>query len=88
MYSRNQVFGQQFFARNNFEGLPSGYGLGQGGLPAATPVPPVVVPPVVVAPAPSIAASVGTVALLGGATFLVLELTGITKVTGIRKYLK
>lgn len=89
MYSRNQLFGQQFFARNNFEGLPSGYGLGQGGLPAATPVPPVVVPPVIVAPAgPSIAASVGTVALLGGGVFLVLELTGVTKVTGIRKYLK
>jgi hypothetical protein len=87
MYSRNPLFGQVFFTRNNFEGLPAGYNMGQ-----AVPAPASVVvtpPPVVVAPSgPSIAASVGTVALLGGAVFLGLELTGVTKVTGIRKYLK
>lgn len=87
MQARN-LLGQQFlFTRGNFEGLPAGYLMGQAAAPPAvvvTPPPPIVVTP----PGPSLVASVGTLALLGGGAFVILELTGVTKVTGMRKILK
>ncbi len=82
MYSRGFMYDRPMLGHSSFEGLPVDYEIGQST--------PVVVPaaPTVVVAQPNIATTIGTVAIVGAVGFLALELTGVTKFTGIRKYMK
>jgi hypothetical protein len=84
MYSRGFLYDRPMLGHRVFEGLPVDYEIGQ-----AAPAPTVVTTPApVVVTTPNLASTIGTVAIVGAVGFLALELTGVTKFTGIRKYMK
>lgn len=87
MFSRGFMYERPMLGHNMFEALPVNYDLGQ-----AAAAPPVVIaptPPVIVTPSsPSAMATVGTIAVVGALGFFALELTGITHVLGLKKYMR
>jgi len=88
MYSRGFLYDRPMLGHRVFEGLPVDYEIGQAA-PAPAPAPTVVTtPPPVVVTQPNLASTIGTVAIVGALGFFALELTGVTKFTGLRKYMK
>lgn len=83
MYSRSFLYERPMLGHNVFEGLPVDYNLGQDSKPVVI-APPA---PVVVDPS-SPMATIGTLAVIGTVGFLALELTGITHVLGLKKYMR
>jgi hypothetical protein len=82
MLSRGFLYDRPMLGHRIFEGLPVDYEIGQSSTPVVVPTPTVVVNQ------PNVATTIGTVAIVGALGFLALELTGVTKMTGIRKYMK
>lgn len=87
MFGRNAfLYDRPMLGHSRFEALPMDYGMGQDQTPVVV-TPPPAAPPVVVN-TPSAMAQIGTVAVIGGVLFLASELTGITHVLGLKKYMK
>ncbi len=93
MFGRNAfLYDRPMLGHGRFEALPMDYQMGQDATPVVVTTPavvPAVVPaPAVVVTTPSPMATVGTVAVVGLVAFLATELTGITHVLGLRKYMR
>ncbi len=91
MFGRNAfLYDRPMLGHGRFEALPMDYQMGQDATPVVVTTPAVVpaaVPAVVVA-TPSPMATLGTLAVVGLVGFLATELTGITHVLGLRKYMR
>jgi hypothetical protein len=78
---------RRFMDEQPLMGHPSFQSLGQQAPVVVTPPPATVVPPVVVE-SPSMFGQIGTLAAIAGVGFLALEVTGVTHVLGLKKYMK
>ncbi len=86
MFGRNAfLYDRPMLGHSRFEALPVDYGMGQE-TPVVVTTP--AAAPAVVVTTPSTMATVGTVAVIGGVLFLAAELTGITHVLGLKKYMR
>lgn len=79
--SRGFLYEQPMLGHNVFEALPVDYDLGQAAPIVVTPSAPVIVDR-------SPAMTLGTLAAIAAVGFLALEVTGVTHVLGLKKYMR